>query len=298
MEFRNLAVLPLVFALLTGSAWGESRSITVASTTSTENSGLFDYLLPQFTAETGIGVRVVAVGTGQAIRIAANGDADVLLVHHEPSERRFVADGLGLARHPVMHNDFLLVGPGRDPAGIGGMNDAVAALRRIGDSGSVFISRGDDSGTHKKELALWEAAGRDPLPSSGTWYREAGSGMGATLNTASAMGAYTLTDRGTWIAFGNKRDLEILVEGDPPLHNPYSVIVVSPHRHPHVHADEAQIFADWLLSEQGQAAIASYRVDGQQLFFPDALQPSPPSDDTALEGESVERGRSAPPGDR
>ena len=269
--------LPALFAGLALAAFAtgeEARTITVASTTSTQNSGLFEYLLPKFTAETGIGVRVVAVGTGQAIRLATNGDADVLLVHHPASERKFVADGLGLARHPVMHNDFVVVGPGDDSAGIRGMTDVAKALRRIGDGEHVFVSRGDDSGTHKKELELWEAAGFDPGPASGAWYRESGSGMGTTLNTASAMGAYTLTDRASWVSFGNKAGLQLLVEGDARMHNPYSVIVVNPERHPHVHAAEAQAFADWLVSETGQRAIAAYRVDGQQLFFPDAAAAS------------------------
>ena len=247
------------------------RVITVASTTSTENSGLFEYLLPKFTADSGIEVRVVAVGTGQAIRLAANGDADVLFVHHPPSEEQFVADGLGVERHPVMHNDFVLVGPASDPAGVRGMTDVAVSMSRIAGGEHAFASRGDDSGTHKKELSLWAAAASDPRPASGTWYRETGSGMGATLNTASAMNAYALTDRATWVRFGNKGDLEILVEGDTRLHNPYGVIVVSPDRHPHVRAAEAQAFVDWLLSDTGQRAIAAYRVDGRQLFFPDAL---------------------------
>lgn len=272
---RFLSRLPMAFALgaltIATAAYGESRSITVASTTSTQNSGLFEWLLPQFTAATGIEVQVVAVGTGQAIRIATNGDADVLLVHHEASERKFVADGLGLERHPVMHNDFVLVGPGADPAGIRGMTDISIALRRIGNTGEVFVSRGDDSGTHKKELELWNASGFDPRPASGTWYREAGSGMGATLNTAGAMGGYTLSDRASWVSFGNKGDFEILFEGDPQLHNPYAAIVVNPERHPHVRADDAQAFVDWLTSARGQAAIAAFRVDGQQLFFPDVV---------------------------
>ncbi|WP_405229786.1 substrate-binding domain-containing protein [Lentisalinibacter sediminis] len=270
---RNLRkpMIGLLATLVAGAGVSaESLPITVASTTSTEASGLFEHLLPLFTADTGIPVRVVAVGTGQAIRIAANGDADVLFVHHEPSERRFVRQGLGIERHPVMHNDFVLVGPAGDPAGIRGMDDAAAALRRIAAGEHAFISRGDDSGTHKREMTLWNEASADPRPASGTWYREAGMGMGATLNVASAMGGYTLSDRGTWIAFGNKRDLEILVEGDPGLHNPYGVIVVNPERFPHVHAAEAQAFADWLTSERGQRAIAAYRVDGQQLFFPEA----------------------------
>ena len=264
----TLAIGVLTFS---GAASGESRKITVASTTSTQNSGLFEWLLPQFTAESGIEVQVVAVGTGQAIRIATNGDADLLLVHHEASERKFVADGLGLERHPVMHNDFVLVGPGADPAGIGGMSDIATALRRIGEGEQVFVSRGDDSGTHKKELELWSASGFDPQPASGSWYRESGSGMGATLNTASAMNGYTLSDRASWVSFGNKGDFEILVEGDPRLHNPYAAIVVNPKKHPHVKVKEAQAFVDWLISAQGQAAIAAFRVDGQQLFFPDVL---------------------------
>ena len=258
-------------ALAIASAADETRSITVASTTSTQNSGLFDWLLPRFTEATGIEVQVVAVGTGQAIRIATNGDADLLLVHHEASERKFVADGLGLARHPVMHNDFVLVGPGADPAGIRGMTDVTTALRRIGNTGEVFVSRGDDSGTHKKELELWNASDFDPQPASGSWYREAGSGMGATLNTAAAMGGYTLSDRASWVSFGNKGDFEILFEGDPRLHNPYAAIVVNPEKHPHVQVDDAQAFVDWLISAPGQAAIAAFRVDGQQLFFPDVI---------------------------
>jgi tungstate transport system substrate-binding protein len=271
---QRLAVLFIGAALAALAVSDEPRPITVASTTSTQNSGLFDYLLPTFTAETGIEVRVVAVGTGQAIRLATNGDADVLLVHHPASERKFVADGLGLTRHPVMHNDFVLVGPAADPAGIRGMADVTTALRRIGDGELVFVSRGDDSGTHKKELELWRTAALDPRPASGAWYRESGSGMGATLNTASAMGGYTLTDRASWVSFGNKAGLQLLMEGDTRMHNPYSVIVVNPERHPHVHAVEAQAFADWLISERGQQAIAAYRVDGQQLFFPDAAETS------------------------
>ena len=268
---RQLALFVAGLALAAGAAHAETQGITVASTTSTQNSGLFDYLLPKFAADTGIEVRVVAVGTGQAIRIATNGDADVLLVHHPASERKFVADGFGLARHPVMHNDFVLVGPADDPAGIRGTGDIAAALRSIGEREQVFVSRGDDSGTHKKELELWGAAAFDPSPASGAWYRESGSGMGATLNVASAMAGYTLTDIAIWVSFGNKCELEILVEGDTRLHNPYAAIVVNPDRHPHVHAGEAQAFVDWLISARGQAAIAAYRVDGQQLFFPDVV---------------------------
>ncbi len=241
-------------------AQANEHFITLASTTSTENSGLFAHLLPQFTHATGIGVRVIAVGTGQAMRIARNGDADVLLVHHRASEEKFVAEGFGVKRHDVMYNDFVLVGPGADPAGVRGRTDAARALARIADSKSIFTSRGDDSGTHKKERDLWAAAGLDPLEASGTWYRETGSGMGA----------YALADRATWLAFQNKGDLEVLVEGDTRLFNPYGVILVNPARHPHVHARDGQAFIDWLVSEPGQTALAAYRLDGRQLFFPSA----------------------------
>jgi len=261
-------------ALLAGSAMRAEEpavSITVASTTSTENSGLFDYLLPLFTAQTGIGVRVVAVGTGQAIRLAANGDADVLLVHHRSSEDKFVADGLGVKRYPVMHNDFVIVGPIADPAGVRGMSDAPAALSKIAAAGYPFASRGDDSGTHKKELEVWAASGVDPVAASGGWYRETGAGMGATLNTAAGMDAYALTDRATWLKFANKGGLEILVQGDERLFNPYGVILVNPERFPHVKAQQGQAFIDWLVSPQGQALIADYRIGGAAAFFPDAL---------------------------
>jgi len=247
-----------------------AESITVASTTSTENSGLFEYLLPEFTEDSGIEVRVVAVGTGQAIRIARNGDADVLFVHHRPSEEAFVAEGYGVRRYPVMHNDFVIVGPASDPAGISDTGDAAGALAAIARSRNIFASRGDDSGTHKKERSLWQAAGLDPAAAGDAWYRETGSGMGATLNTASAMDAYTLSDRGTWIRFGNKGDLVILSEGDPALFNPYGVILVNPGRHPHVRAEQGQAFIDWLVSPRGQRLIAAYRIDGEQAFFPDA----------------------------
>jgi tungstate transport system substrate-binding protein len=248
------------------------RFIVLASTTSTENSGLFDYILPRFTEQTGIQVRVVAVGTGQAIRLASNGDADVLLVHHRPSEDAFVEQGLGVKRFPVMHNDFVLVGPDEDPAGIAGAQDVVGALKKIAASHSPFASRADDSGTHKMELSLWTGAGIDPSSASGNWYRETGSGMGATLNTAAAMSAYVLSDRATWSSFGNKGNLRIMVQGDPRLFNPYGVILVNPERFPHVKAREGQAFIDWLISKQGQALIASYKIDGAPVFFPDAME--------------------------
>jgi len=270
MTRRWSLALALIAAGFATETRADTPAITLASTTSTENSGLFDHLLPRFTEATGISVRVVAVGTGQALRIARNGDADVLLVHHRPSEEAFVAEGYGVQRHDVMYNDFVLVGPSKDPAALRGLDDAAAALARVAAASALFASRGDDSGTHMKELGLWAAAGHDPVAASGTWYRETGSGMGATLNAAAAMGAYALTDRATWLAFQNKGDLEVLVEGDARLFNPYGVILVNPLRHPHVHAREAQAFIDWLISDAGQDAIAAYRLDGRQLFFPNA----------------------------
>ena len=223
-----------------------------------------------FQNKTGIRVDVVAVGTGQAIKNAMNGDGDVLLVHAKPAEEKFVADGFGVERFDVMYNDFVIVGPSSDPAGIQGMQDAKAALKKIAESKTLFASRSDNSGTHKKEMALWKAAGVDPTGASGTWYRETGSGMGATLNTASGMSAYTLTDRGTWISFKNRGDLHILAEGDADLFNQYGVILVNPAKHPHVKAELGQAFIDWILGDAGQNAIANYKLDGQQLFFPNA----------------------------
>ena len=265
-----LLALALFALTATWPAQAGERVITLASTTSTENSGLFAHLLPRFTRATGIKVRVIAVGTGQALRLAKNGDADVLLVHHRASEEKFVAEGYGVQRHDVMYNDFVLLGPGADPAGVRGGRDASAALARIARARALFASRGDDSGTHKKERDLWAAAGIDPVKASGAWYRETGSGMGATLNAAAGMGAYALADRATWLAFRNKGDLEVLVEGDERLFNPYGVILVNPAKHPHVNARDAQAFIDWLVSEPGQNAIAAFRVDGRQLFFPSA----------------------------
>jgi tungstate transport system substrate-binding protein len=267
---KILSLLALVLALPARPLWADAPFIIVQSTTSTQNSGLFDAILPEFTRETGIEVRIVAVGTGQAIKNAANGDGDVLLVHAKADEEAFVAEGLGVARFDLMYNDFVLVGPTEDPAGIAGMNDASDALARIAASGVAFASRGDDSGTHKKERDLWQEAGIDPSEASGQWYLETGSGMGATLNTASGMQAYALTDRATWIAFENKGDLAVLVEGDAALFNQYGVILVNPERFPHVKRAEGEAFIDWLLSAEGQAAIAAYRLDGQQLFFPNA----------------------------
>ncbi|MCW9001145.1 MAG: substrate-binding domain-containing protein [Rhodospirillales bacterium] len=246
------------------------RFITVASTTSTANSGLFDSILPIFQSKTGIEVRVVAVGTGQAIRLAKSGDADVLFVHHRPSEEKFVAEGFGVKRFDVMYNDFVIVGPKADPAGIKGMKDAPAAFAKIAAAGAPFASRADDSGTHKKEKGLWAAAKVDPVKASGGWYRETGSGMGATLNTASAMNAYALTDRGTWLSFGNRGDLVALAEGDERLFNPYGVILVNPAKFPHIKQADGQAFIDWIVSPEGQVAIAAYKRGGEQLFFPSA----------------------------
>jgi tungstate transport system substrate-binding protein len=261
--------LPLLLILATG-AEAQDRSILVQSTTSTANSGLYDHLLPLFQEASGIRVDVVAVGTGQAIANARNCDGDVLLVHARPAEEAFVADGFGTKRSDLMYNDFLLVGPAGDPAGVKGLVDAAAALAAIAENGALFASRGDDSGTHKKEMKIWEAAGADPRLASGSWYRETGSGMGATLNAGIGMGAYVLTDRATWISFGNKGDHEIVLEGDPDLFNQYGVIPVSPAACPSVDAEGAQTFADWLTGEAGQAAIAAFELDGQKLFFPNA----------------------------
>lgn len=255
---------------LSGAVQAQDQFIVVQSTTSTQNSGLFDHILPIFQDKTGIEVRVVAVGTGQAIKNAENGDGDVLFVHAKAAEEKFVAEGHGLQRSDVMYNDFILVGPPNDPAGIAGTTDIVAALTKIAETGATFASRGDDSGTHKAELKLWKEAGIDAAAASGDWYRETGSGMGATLNTGTAMGAYVLTDRATWISFGNKGEYQIAVEGDTRLFNQYGIILVNPAKHENVKAEAGQAFIDWVLSAEGQQAIADYKIDGQQLFFPNA----------------------------
>ena len=249
-----------------------SDNIVLQSTTSTANSGLYDAILPGFTRQTGIVVHVVAVGTGQALRNARNGDGDVLLVHAKKAEQNFVNEGFGVERFDVMYNDYVIVGPPEDPAGIGGLRDASQALTRVARGQAPFASRGDNSGTHQKELSLWETTGIDPTTWSGQWYRETGSGMGATLNTAVGMRAYTMTDRGTWIGFKNKAGHQILVEGDKSLYNQYGVILVNPSAHPEVNAASGQKFIDWLLGRDGQRAIADYRVSGQQLFFPNSLK--------------------------
>jgi tungstate transport system substrate-binding protein len=248
------------------------KSIVVASTTSTQDSGLFGHILPLFKAKTGIDVKVVAQGTGQALDTGRRGDADVVFVHAKPQEEKFVVDGAGVKRHPVMYNDFILVGPKGDPAGAKG-KDIVAALTAIKAKGAPFISRGDRSGTHAAELALWKVAGVDPAADKGTRYKEIGQGMGAALNTAAASNAYTLADRGTWLSFKNRGDLVITVEGDNKLFNQYGVILVNPAKHPHVKKELGQAFIDWLVSPEGQKAIADYKIGGEQLFFPNATVP-------------------------
>lgn len=241
--------------------------ITLGSTTSTRDSGLLADLTARFHARTGIEVHVIAAGTGRALEYGRRGDVDLLLVHHRPSEDTFVAEGYAPYRRDLMFNDFLLVGPAGDPAKIGGTGDVKRALASIAAASATFVSRGDDSGTHKKERALWSDAGIDPSPHSGTWYRETGSGMGATLNIAAEMGAYTLTDRGTWLSSANRQTLEIVVEGDPPLHNPYGLLPIDPDKHPHVKFEAAERFIEWLLSEEGLDAIDAFRVGGEPLFF-------------------------------
>ncbi len=257
-----------ILFLLAAQATAQEKFFVLASTTSTQNSGLFDVILPLFTAKTGITVRVVAVGTGQALRIARNGDADALLVHHRPSENAFVAQGYGIERRDIMYNDFVIVGPANDPAGVREAANAANALALISKSGTSFASRGDDSGTNKKEMELWQTAGIVP---AGAWYLETGSGMGATLNLASAKQIYTLTDRGTWITFGNKSGMKLLYSGDKALFNPYGYIVVNPARFPYVKVDFARTFSDWLISEEGQKAIGDFRIEGFQAFCPNAL---------------------------
>jgi tungstate transport system substrate-binding protein len=253
------------------------RSITVASTTSTEQSGLFGHVLPLFTRDTGVSVRVVALGTGQALDVGRRGDADVVFVHDRAAEERFVREGFGGPRRHVMYNDFVVAGPAADPAGVRGGKDAAEALRRIAAAGAPFVSRGDRSGTHAAELRLWEAAGVDPAAGRGRWYREVGQGMGPALNTAAAMDAYVLADRGTWLAFRNRQGLGIAVEGDPRLFNQYGAMAVNPERHPHVKAADARRFVEWLVSPAGQEAIAGYKINGEQLFFPNADRPEPVS---------------------
>jgi tungstate transport system substrate-binding protein len=273
MPTRRIILAVALAAALSAPALAQDKSIVVASTTSTQDSGLFGYLLPIFTKATGISVKVIAQGTGQALDTARRGDADVAFVHARAAEEKFIAEGAGVKRFPVMYNDFVLIGPKGDPAGIKGTKDIVAALKAIQAKGAPFVSRGDRSGTHQAELALWKDAGIDIATAKGPWYRDIGQGMGAALNTAQAMNAYLLSDRGTWISFKNRGDLAISVEGDKKLFNQYGVILVNPDKHPNVKKQDGQAFIDWLISPAGQQAIAGYKIDGQQLFFPNATVP-------------------------
>jgi tungstate transport system substrate-binding protein len=264
------AIVGLSLLGLQGAAVAQQNFITVASTTSTEQSGLFKHLLPVFEKKTGTQVRVVALGTGQALDMGRRGDADVVFVHDKVAEEKFVADGFGVRRFEVMYNDFVLVGPKADPAKIAGSKDIIDAYKKIAAGAAPFASRGDKSGTHAAELRLWKDAGVDPNAGKGTWYRETGSGMGPTLNTASAMNAYSFTDRGTWLSFKNRGDLVIVVEGDQKLFNQYGVMLVNPAKHPHVKKDLGQAFVDWVISPEGQQVIAAYKIGTDQLFFPNA----------------------------
>jgi tungstate transport system substrate-binding protein len=259
---------------LSAPALAQEKSITVASTTSTQDSGLFGHILPLFKAKTGIDVKVISQGTGQALDTGRRGDADVVFVHARPQEEKFVADGFGVKRQAVMYNDFILIGPNSDPAGVKGSKDIVSALTTIKNKSAPFVSRGDKSGTHAAELALWKAAAIEVAGADkGAWYREIGQGMGAALNTASAMNGYVLADRGTWLSFKNRGELDVVVEGDKRLFNQYGVMLVSPDKHAHVKKEMGQAFIDWLVSSEGQKAIADYKINGQQLFFPNADVP-------------------------
>ena len=273
MNFRRCllsSIVALACAAVVPSLSAQERFITVASTTSTEQSGLFAHLLPAFEADTGIKVRVVAVGTGQALDIGRRGDADVVFVHDRPAEDKFMAEGQGVKRYPVMYNDFVIVGPQSDPAHVKGGKDVLAAFRAIAAAHAPFVSRADKSGTHAAELRYWKMAGIDIDATKGPWYRETGSGMGPALNTAAGLNAYILADRGTWLAFRNRADLGIVVEGDKRLFNQYGVMLVNPDKHPEVKRELGQRFVDWLVSPRGQAVIAAYKVGGEQLFFPNA----------------------------
>ncbi len=273
--FTRRILIALAVAALATPALAQDKSIVVSSTTSTQDSGLFGHILPIFKAKTGIDVKVVSQGTGQALDTGRRGDADVVFVHAKSLEEKFLSEGFGVKRFPVMYNDFVVIGPKSDPAGIKGANDVAAALKSIKEKAAPFISRGDKSGTHAAELALWKAAGIDVAGADkGPWYKEIGQGMGAALNTASASNAYVLSDRATWISFKNRGDLAIVVEGDKRLFNQYGVILVNPEKHPTVRKELGQQFIDWLVSPEGQKAIADYKINGEQLFYPNASDPS------------------------
>ena len=273
MVIARRTFVALLVGLLAFAVQAQDKFITVASTTSTEQSGLFGYLLPVFEKKTGIQVRVVALGTGQALDLARRGDADVVFVHAKAAEEKFLAEGQGVKRYPVMYNDFVLIGPKSDPAKIAGGKDILEALHKIQAAQAPFVSRGDRSGTHMAELKLWKEARIDIDKAKGPWYRDTGQGMGPALNTASSMNAYILADRGTWLAFKNRGDLTILVEGDKRLFNQYGVMLVNPAKHPSVKKELGQTFIDWLVSPEGQKVIADYKIGGEQLFYPDANQP-------------------------
>ena len=274
MVITRRALLVAVLCLAAFASSGQEKFITVASTTSTEQSGLFGYLLPIYEQQTGVKVRVVALGTGQALDVGRRGDADVVFVHARAAEEKFLAEGHGVKRYPVMYNDFVLIGPKSDPAKVGGSKDILAAMKKVDAAQAPFVSRGDRSGTHMAELDLWKAAGVDIDKSKGAWYRDTGQGMGPALNTAASMGAYILADRGTWLAFKNRADLAILVEGDKRLFNQYGVMLVNPEKHPNVKKELGQQFIDWLVSPAGQKAIADYKIGGEQLFYPNASDAS------------------------
>ncbi len=268
---KCLVAIAIAFGLMLSPAIvAQERSIVVASTTSTEQSGLFGYILPRFTAKTGIRVNVVAVGTGQALDIGRRGDADVVFVHDKSAEEKFMGEGFGVKRFDVMYNDFVVIGPKNDPAHVANEKNVLAAFRKIAAAKAKFISRGDRSGTNAAELRYWTDAGINPVAEAGGWYREIGQGMGAALNMASTENAYVLSDRGTWLSFKNRGGLAILVEGDKRLFNQYGVMLVNPAKHPHVKTTEGQAFIDWLISVDGQKTIADYKIGGEQLFFPDA----------------------------
>jgi tungstate transport system substrate-binding protein len=267
-----ITIAAIVLAIVAAGA--EDRSIVVASTTSTQDSGLFEHILPLFKAKTGIEVKVLAQGTGQALDTARRGDADVVFVHAKAAEEKFLAEGFGVKRYPVMYNDFILVGPASDPAGVKGTKDIVAAFKAVKEKEAAFISRGDSSGTHIAELNLWNLAGIDIAAQKGPWYKDIGQGMGAALNAASATNAYVLSDRGTWLSFKNKGDLVIAVQGDKRLFNQYGVMLVNPQKHLHVKKELGQQFIDWLISPAGQKAIADYKINGEQLFYPNADDPN------------------------
>jgi tungstate transport system substrate-binding protein len=266
----TIQVILLMLAMYMAPASWAQNFITVASTTSTEQSGLFKHLLPAYEKKTGVQVRVVALGTGQALDMGKRGDADVVFVHAKSAEEKFIADGYGVKRLPVMYNDFVLIGPKSDPAKVAGGKDILEALRKVKGAAAPFVSRGDRSGTHMAELALWKSSGIEIEKEKGPWYRDTGQGMGPALNTASSMNGYILADRGTWISFKNRGDLAILVEGDRRLFNQYGVILVNPEKHPHIKKEMGQAFIDWVVSSEGQKAIADYKIGGEQLFFPNA----------------------------